>query len=261
MTELHVPNWRKFISLKGELSPPKNFDEKATNDSSVSPAKVVNPHAPSNVPENPPPAKKRKIRTEDEIAQRKIKKLKSKGKEDQEWKRLSETHAKEPKTTDKSAVPELATEVAADSQESPGVTKTETTLLSAKAKEIKKARREEKLQQNQGQKTSKKDVANMNRKAGEVLKYLTEYREHVDSDAPWKFKKQHQNWIVKHLYDYAWTDDDLLIKYLKTVQGKARERIIEDGRKIIDASEEDGNTTDEAVIRRAQSVIKAIDVE
>jgi hypothetical protein len=95
-------------------------------------------------------------------------------------------------------------------------------------------------------------------KANQVLEYLDEYQAHVDSGSEWKFKKQHQNWIVKHLYSYAWKRDDLVIGYLKTVQGKARQRLIDEAKQVVRVTEEERKTDSEAAVQRAQGIIGAL---
>jgi hypothetical protein len=85
MVVLHRPNWRKFLSLKGE----SNLNEfGGQNDDEISSPKT-NPSAPVHEPTS---TKKKRKRSGEEIALRKAKKLKSKSKKSQEWKLLSDGH-------------------------------------------------------------------------------------------------------------------------------------------------------------------------
>ena len=124
------------------------------------------------------------------------------------------------------------------------------------AKEISKARRDEKLQAKQEQAKKKKvDDADMARKSSQVMEYLEQYQAYVDSGSEWKFKKQHQNWIIKNLYSFPWKSDDLLIHYLKSIQGSARERLVITAREV---KEEKEGVYGEDAIRRAESIILAL---
>lgn len=255
MVHLHQPKWRKFLSLKtgrtvltdeptalipAEPVPPTGFNIKG-----------------STITESATHPKKRK-RTEEEIALRKAKKLKSKNKEGQEWKNLTEDHQNQQLSQSRLESNEEGSEdkldehtvVHADADSKPSAA-----LLSMKAKEIAKARREEKLQERQ-KKLKKSIVENtdLEGKATQVVEYLEQYHAHVNSGSEWKFKKQHQNWIVKHLYSYPWRSDELAINYLKNVQGRARRRLIEDAKRVKDAEGVHG----EDMIHMAENVLLAL---
>jgi WKF domain len=262
MVTLNKPKWKKFLSLKGQ-----------SNNSSIV-ASVENGASAADVPTaNPQPTvetpKKRK-RSEEEIARRKAKKIKSKGKESQEWKQLSEDHEKTLSAAQNTEHQTVATESTSEETKSPPPTdqtesaqaskaQLEAALLSTKAKEIAKARRDEKLQEKEKPlKKPVKDVSLSDKKADQVLQYLEDYRAHVDSGSKWKFKKQHQNWIVKHLYSYAWKDNGPVVGYLKTVLGKARERLVADANEIVRQVGEDEKAHGEDVVKRAHNVIKAL---
>ena len=251
MVVLHRPNWRKFLVLRsepnGRLDVPT--EEQTVGDLATSSPKVVEP---ASTP------KKRK-RTEEEIAARKDKKLKSKKKEGADWKQLSETHqvsgqskANESKSATELNEAETTTKLSNDGSNS----KSEQTLLSMKARQIVNALRDEKVQEER--KPSKKRIKeNMEqeKKAQQALEYLHEYRAHINSGSAWKFKKQQQNWIVKQLYIFPWKDDDLVIHYLKTVQGGTRARLIEEAKKIVEDKE---GTHGKDVIQRAESLLEAL---
>jgi hypothetical protein len=265
---LNQPKWKKFLSLKRQRNiineAMSNEDGKESNvpqiDASEKQATVVET-----------PLKKRK-RSDEEIALRKAKKLKSKNKEGQEWKQLSEEHTSQlsakPSEDEKTANGEkianggkLANDEPTESNsresaKTPMSDAAATPLLATKAKEIAKARREEKLQEKQKRaKQSNQDTSDVDPKPGQVLQYLEEYRSHIKSGSEWKFKKQHQKWIVKNLYSYAWESDDLLIPYLKSVKGQARQRLALEAKQLIDDKEEEYG---EDVIGRAERVLKAL---
>lgn len=56
------------------------------------------------------------------------------------------------------------------------------------------------------------------------LAYLRQYS--VDKEN-WKFSKQKQNWILKHLDSIPHEYEDLLIAYIEGIQGGARSRLVE----------------------------------
>jgi hypothetical protein len=254
----HQPKWRKLLFLKRE---PKTSEPKpVTNEVQ---ADVSHSEIESKNGETLPPIKKR-TRSEEEIALRKAKKLKSKSRESQEWKELSGDHrtfvSSELATSDDSRLSSGQSGVNADRTSETvdtSIAKSNVVLLSTKAKEIAKARRDEKVQ-DKPKKTSKKrakESAEFERKSSLVLEYIDRYGAHIDSGAPWKFKKQHQNWIVKHLYRFPWKNDELVIRYLGTVQGKVRDRLSADAKRILEDSE---GKYAESLIYRAKSVMQAL---
>ena len=253
---LNQPKWKKFLSLKIQRN---TIKEPALNgESPESNIPQPEPYEQQSATVAAPPTKKRK-RTEEEIALRKEKKLKSKKKDGQDWKQLSEEHKSQ-----LSAKPPEDEKNANDDDprsKSPGPAKpisdaVAVPLLAAKAKDIVKARREEKLKEKPKQKKAPiQDSFNFDQKASEVLHYLEEYRSHINTGSEWKFKKQHQNWILKNLYTYAWESEDLVIPYLKSMMGQARERLALGAKEMIDDKE--GQHAD-AVIRRAEMVLEAL---
>lgn len=261
MAVLNQPKWRKFLSLKGEpkvKSYINTVEEKRVEEESNSARTVSNDNSPATAT-----PKKRK-RTEEEIAQRKAKKLKSKGKEAQEWKKLEENQQAQLSTKEeKDETNPNQDEIS----EAPKATKPNTErpelndeLLSKKARGVSKARRGGEIQEKQQPQTKQnvKDQQNLDKKAKQVLEYLDAYDKHVETGSEWKFKKQYQNWIVKHLYSYLWKSDDLLIRYLKTVQGGVRERIISEAKEVVKSAEEKDDTT-EVIVQRAKNVITALE--
>ena len=83
MVLLHQPKWRKFLSLKGEAHKPSDMSTSISGDKSIS---HVNDTAKELIAVDPVASPEKRKRTEEEIALRKAKKLKSKDKEGQEWK-------------------------------------------------------------------------------------------------------------------------------------------------------------------------------
>jgi len=130
------------------------------------------------------------------------------------------------------------------------------TSLSAKARDITKLQRgrERELQ---NQRHENNDCVNLEQRGIVAEEYLGEYQEHLKSGSPWKFKKPRQGWIIKHLYDYRWKNEELLQNYLKTVQGKARDRLIMQAKEII-TTEEEKEVKDEVILSRAQTMLNNI---
>lgn len=62
------------------------------------------------------------------------------------------------------------------------------------------------------------------------LAYLRQY--HIDRDA-WKFSKQKQNWILRHIRDIPRDYEDALAAYLEGIQGGSRDRVVEDLHKVV----------------------------
>jgi len=258
------PKWRSFLALNGqqklstEANKVVNGKENTTEIPDVKVARDI--HAT-------PEPKKRK-RTDEEIVQRKAKKIRKKSKETQEWKQLSEDHKKTLalEHADEAGIEPTVSQPSSTSNakdDSEG-TKSNfgTALLSTKAKEIARAQREEKLNERKKQSKNKQTEtgrsAQSEDKAKQVLEYLDEYQAHIDSGSGWKFKKQLQNWIVRHLYSYPWKSDDLVIGYLKTAQGNARQRLIDEAKKIVQATGEDETAHSEDVVCRAKGVMDAL---
>lgn len=129
-------------------------------------------------------------------------------------------------------------------------------LFANKAKEIVKARKEEKRKEKSTlSKASQKSDSGKGteKKANEVNEYLNEYDAHVTKGGDWKFKKQHQNWILKNLYNHPWENDGLLYQYLKTIEGQARDRLLAGAMAVTEASE---GKFEEDALRRAQAILK-----
>jgi hypothetical protein len=257
MPTLNQPKWKKFLSLKGEEKV-KNIETIPDTQSTVDNKEVSTVNG-TDCSTAPTPSKKRK-RTEEEIAQRKAKKLKSKGKEGQEWQKLAESHEKKLSADGAQDGTTHANGEHEPPESANSADKLNDELLSKKAKEISKARRKEKVQerQQQSQTASKaKEQQISDSKATQGEEYLAAYHKHVKTGSEWKFKKQIQNWIVRHLYDYPWKSDHLLVQYLKTVQGGARERLVTEAREVVKSAEAEDDT-DDAKVEKAQKIIKAL---
>ncbi|KAL1744377.1 hypothetical protein HDZ31DRAFT_82718 [Schizophyllum fasciatum] len=77
----------------------------------------------------------------------------------------------------------------------------------------------------------------LSEQASKALAYAYTYHKHHDV---WKFNKAHQNWLIRHCWSTTEIPDDyipLLKKYLKNLQGGARERLLESCRAIFEAAE------------------------
>jgi len=159
-------------------------------------------------------------------------------------------------STDVSSNPKRTENITEGDAEAGVERKSSDALFSKKAKEIAKARREEKRNERStpSKASQKNDSSNgVEKKAKEVLEYLKQYDEHVTKGSEWKFKKQHQNWILKNLYSYAWKSDELVYQYLKTIQGHAKERLVASTKEITEAEE---GTYGEDAVRRAQTILR-----
>ena len=257
---LNEPKWRKFLSLKRQ----RNIIHETIGGAGSKELNVVRNGDSENqsAADDTSPTKKRK-RSEEEIVLRKAKKLKSKNKEGRSWEQLSEEHraqsSAKTRENEKGANaedPEPIVDQLLESAKTPASDAASPTLLASKAKEIAKARKKEKLQEKQkrGEQPSQ-DTSKLEPKTSQILQYLEEYRSHINSGSEWKFKKQHQNWIVKNLYTYAWESDDLVITYLKSVKGQARQRLALGAKELTDDKEGEHG---EEVIRRAERVLRAL---
>lgn len=72
-------------------------------------------------------------------------------------------------------------------------------------------------------------------KATHELDQLLYLRTYTESRDTWKFSKQKQNWILKHLYDEAIAQeyDEVLLNYIDGLQGSAREWAVDDAKEIV----------------------------
>ncbi|KAL1735750.1 hypothetical protein EV714DRAFT_233156 [Schizophyllum commune] len=77
----------------------------------------------------------------------------------------------------------------------------------------------------------------LSEQAVKALSYAYTYHKHRDV---WKFSKAHQNWLIRHCWSTTEIPDEyipLLKKYLKNLQGGARERLLETCQSILEAAE------------------------
>lgn len=56
----------------------------------------------------------------------------------------------------------------------------------------------------------------------------------VNSKDQWKFSKQQQNWLLKHINLIPEEKEDVVFKYLETVQGGSKDRLVNDAKDTID---------------------------
>src|SRR5271155_1750552 len=147
---LNQPKWQRFLSLKRQrtiiIEPILNGDRTESHIPQIDASEKQ-----STLLETPP-TKKRK-RSEEEIALRKAKKLKSKKKDGQEWKQLSEEHESQLSTKqnedEKTANGEAPESTPQESAKTPMSDAAPVPLLATKAKQIAKTRREGKLREEQ----------------------------------------------------------------------------------------------------------------
>lgn len=90
----------------------------------------------------------------------------------------------------------------------------------AKAAKRVKLPRQERLQK-QRQSAGEKDQL-------QYLRQFDEDREH------WKFSKQKQNWLIKNIRQVPESYEASLLRYLESVQGGSRERIVEQMKAVVD---------------------------
>ncbi|KAK9358741.1 hypothetical protein V1504DRAFT_460115 [Lipomyces starkeyi] len=74
----------------------------------------------------------------------------------------------------------------------------------------------------------------------EVRAYLTLY---ATQRSAWKFSKQKQNWLLRHCYDTqripAEWEDELMVYIVGLPEGAARDRVIEEAKKILSPKDEE----------------------
>lgn len=58
----------------------------------------------------------------------------------------------------------------------------------------------------------------------------------------WKFSKQKQNWVLKHVRDVPEDYEDFMVRYISTIEGGVRGRLVEDYKRVLEAA----NTKEES---------------
>ena len=90
----------------------------------------------------------------------------------------------------------------------------------------------------------------------ELLEYVEAW-ERRDQGSGWKFNKVLQNWAIDNVFDRKIVKKDALkplLRYLKTVQGSARQRIVERAKDIIGTGE--AEESDQRTVLRAHRVLR-----
>ncbi|KAJ8099668.1 hypothetical protein POJ06DRAFT_254176 [Lipomyces tetrasporus] len=91
-----------------------------------------------------------------------------------------------------------------------------------------------------------------------VRTYLTSY---ATERSAWKFSKQKQNWLLRHFYDTqripAEWETELMVYLSGLPEGAARERVIEEAKKIVSPMVEKYKT-DNSISRRAKQVLEVV---
>ncbi|KAK9385575.1 hypothetical protein V1515DRAFT_237584 [Lipomyces mesembrius] len=92
----------------------------------------------------------------------------------------------------------------------------------------------------------------------EVRAYLKLY---ATERSAWKFSKQKQNWLLRHCYDThripAEWEDELIAYIVGLPEGAARERVIEEAKKILSPKDE-GYQQDDSKSKRANRFLEAL---
>ena len=125
------------------------------------------------------------------------------------------------------------------------------------------------------------------RKTAAPIRYLKEwYAHHTGESEEWKFAKVQQIWLLTHAYDPKRICKDnfkLLLKYMKSIQGRAKISVLEDAQKKVSLqeqrstklteAEEEGKSEkkigedlehsklDEISVKRARKIIKKLSVQ
>merc|ERR1711953_1603785 len=149
----------------------------------------------------------------------------------------------------------------------------------------------------EGQKVNKKkrdkvkDPNHVHESKGQskAIRYLKEwYAHHTGESEEWKFAKVQQIWLLTHAYDPKRICKDnfkLLLKYMKSIQGRAKISVLEDAQKKVSLqeqrntklteaeSEQEGKSEkkigedlehsklDEISVKRARKIIKKLSVQ
>ncbi|KAK9434236.1 hypothetical protein V1505DRAFT_396684 [Lipomyces doorenjongii] len=92
----------------------------------------------------------------------------------------------------------------------------------------------------------------------EVRAYLTLY---ATERSAWKFSKQKQNWLLRHCYDTqripAEWEDELMVYIVGLPEGAARDRVIEEAKKVLSSKDEDYQQ-DDSKSKRANRFLEAL---
>merc|ERR1712156_700831 len=84
----------------------------------------------------------------------------------------------------------------------------------------------------------------------EAIRYLKEwYAHHIGESEEWKFAKVQQIWLLTHAYDPKRICKDnfkLLLKYMKSIQGRAKISVLEDAQKKVSLQEQRSTKLTEA---------------
>ena len=147
----------------------------------------------------------------------------------------------------------------------------------------------------EGQKVNKKkrdkvkDPNHVHESKGQskAIRYLKEwYAHHTGESEEWKFAKVQQIWLLTHAYDPKRICKDnfkLLLKYMKSIQGRAKISVLEDAQKKVSLqeqrntklteAEEEGKSEkkigedlehsklDEISVKRARKIIKKLSAQ
>lgn len=94
-----------------------------------------------------------------------------------------------------------------------------------------------------------------------AMNYLKLWHEHRDI---WKFQKGRQIWLLKHMYNKEKmldSDFEILLQYLATMKGSARDRTLQQAESLIKKYDEDESKTDgkdTQLYTRAREVVQLL---
>ena len=127
---------------------------------------------------------------------------------------------------------------------------------------VPKAEKQRKLKKNSKRKKKAKREAAARAPTRSDRNYVQEMLDYVEAwerreqESGWKFNKVLQNWAIDHVFDRKLIKKDALkplLRYLKTVQGSARQRIVDRAREIVRTSE--AEDADQRAVLRANRVL------
>ena len=115
----------------------------------------------------------------------------------------------------------------------------------------------------------KKDPNHVHESKGQskALRYLKcWYEHHTGESVEWKFEKCRQIWLLQNAYDSKKIGKDdfkILLKYMKSIQGRMRERVLEEAQTKVSVQEDGKNDEksdplDELTVKRAKKIVKKL---
>ena len=81
---------------------------------------------------------------------------------------------------------------------------------------------------------SKADFIKKTKTKPDVLEYLKKFKKDNEN---WKFSKSKQNYILRNLYTFKEKRHDLILHYLKGIEGSSKQRVQDQAKKICENKE------------------------